>query len=42
MGENLIDLMLCALLVMIVVVHHLNKIENGLKRYDTLLAGRFM
>ena len=42
MRENLIDLMLCALLVMIVVVHHLNKIENGLKRNDTLLAGRFM
>ena len=42
MRENLIVLMLCALLVMIVVVHHLNKIENGLKRYDTLLARRFM
>ena len=41
MRENLIDLMLCALLVMIVVVHQLNKIESGLKRYDTLLAGRF-
>ena len=30
--ENLIDLMLRALLVMIVVEHHRNKIENGLKR----------
>ena len=30
--ENLIDLMLRALLVMIVVEQHRNKIENGLKR----------